>query len=597
MLAGGAIEAWSFLTAWWAGHGLVTDPGSLRFVSLAAWLSLWLAPLPWPLVLVAPLVLFPDGRARSRRWQWFLVVVAAVVGALVLATAILAVPAAFDRPIELLDTPDRGSAAPEWAIALSSTARTVGLVASLVALGGVLWARRRTVGLPRRQHTTVLVGALVQVTVTIVDALLWAASGQRFGLPSRWYVLVMLSIPAAITLAVVRYRLFGLGVLVSRSALVLLVGALLAALYAVVLVGLGAILDDRTVTSVPSVLAAGAVVIATAPVVTWATRATRRWFGRGADSMTFAARLSERFEPDDDAHSVLQRLVATVRAELHLGSVEMAVDGLEPGVAGRPDGPTSTVPLDYQGRRIGAITVTARPGERLAEPDYRTLEQIGPFLAVTAEAIRVNEDLRHSQLAVQNAHAEERRRVRRDLHDGVGPTLATVRLKLVAHRRRLPSGLSVDDIVEQVSDSIREVRRIVDGLQPSVLEDLGLVPALQILVADTREASGIDITIEAEPELPDVTAHVATTSYRVIAEGLANVIRHSQATTCTVHLAHADHTLRVDIHDDGCGFDTCHRRWRGACARSPPASSAAGGETSVTSSTGVGTTISVSLPT
>ena len=312
--------------------------------------------------------------------------------------------------------------------------------------------------------------------------------------------------------------------------------------------------------------------------------------------MTVAARLSERFEPDDDAHSVLQRLVATVRGELHLGSVEMAVDGLEPAVAGRPDGPTSTVPLDYQGRRIGAITVTARPGERLAEPDYRMLEQIGHFLAVTAEAIRVNEDLRHSQLAVQNAHAEERRRVRLDLHDGVGPTLATVRLKLVAHRRRLPAGLSVDDIVDQVSDAIREVRRIVDGLQPSVLEDLGLVPALQILVADTREASGIDITIETDPEFPDVAAHLATTSYRVIAEGLANVIRHSRATMCTVQLAHVDHALRVDIHDDGCGFDTATAGGMGLRSIATRVS-AAGGETSVISSAGVGTTISVSLPT
>ena len=147
MLAGGAIEALSFLTSWWAGHGLITDPGSLRFVSLAAWLSLWLAPLPWPLVLVAPLVLFPDGRARSQRWQWFLVVVSAVVATLVIATAILAVPAAIDHPVELLDTAVRGRAASEWAIRLSSAARTVGFVAAIVALGGVLWARRRTVGL------------------------------------------------------------------------------------------------------------------------------------------------------------------------------------------------------------------------------------------------------------------------------------------------------------------------------------------------------------------------------------------------------------------------------------------------------------------
>src|SRR3712207_4642467 len=75
MLTGGAVVAWAFLTSWWAGHALLTDPGSMRLASPAAWLSLWLAPLPWPLVLVAPLVSLPEGRPRSVAWRRFLVTV------------------------------------------------------------------------------------------------------------------------------------------------------------------------------------------------------------------------------------------------------------------------------------------------------------------------------------------------------------------------------------------------------------------------------------------------------------------------------------------------------------------------------------------
>jgi signal transduction histidine kinase len=265
-------------------------------------------------------------------------------------------------------------------------------------------------------------------------------------------------------------------------------------------------------------------------------------------------------------------------------------------MAGPPDGPTYAIALDYQGRRIGQVVATARSGERLAEPDHRALERIAHYVAATAMAIRVGDDLRITQQALQNAYAEERRRVRLDLHDGIGPTLATIRLKLAAHRRRLPADLSVDDIVDQVSDTIREVRRIVEGLQPSVLEDLGLVPALQILIADTRRTSGIDITIDAEPELPDIPAHIATTSYRVIAEGLANVIRHSRATTCTVHLAHPDHSLRIDIQDDGCGFDPAAVKGMGLRSITTRVI-AVGGQSSVTSAAGLGTTISLELPT
>ena len=150
MLAGGAIEGLSFLASWWAGHGLATDPGSLRLVSVAAVLSLGLSPLPWPLVLVAPLVLFPDGRARTPRWRWFLVVVSTVVGLLAIAAATVAIPVAIDRPLELLDLPGTpGTGVTEWAIRLALAARLVGFGAAIRAqrIGS---ARARTTRAGRR---------------------------------------------------------------------------------------------------------------------------------------------------------------------------------------------------------------------------------------------------------------------------------------------------------------------------------------------------------------------------------------------------------------------------------------------------------------
>jgi signal transduction histidine kinase len=344
-----------------------------------------------------------------------------------------------------------------------------------------------------------------------------------------------------------------------------------------------------------AIVAAAAVVIATAPLVWWGARRTLRWFGRTANSATVAARFSGEHVGSHDAHTVLTRLAVTVADELRLGSVEIGVEGIEPARAGQGLGPTTSLPLEYQGRVVGDIIVSARPGERLAEVDRRTLEQVAHYVAVTVEAVRVGEDLRRAQRALQDAQAEERRRIRRDLHDGVCPTLASIHLRLLAHRRRLPDGLSVDDIVDQTSDAIREVRRIVEGLQPSVLEDFGLVPALQILAADTREASGIDVTIDTDSDLSDIPAHIATASYRVVAEGLANVVRHSQGSTCSIHLSQLDHHLNIAIEDNGRGFDTTTSAGMGLRSIANRAM-AAGGDVWISSTAGVGTRIAVRLP-
>ena len=597
LLAGGAVQAWSLLASWWALQGLVGDPGSLPLTGLAAWLAVWLAPLPWVLVLAAPLVLFPDGTPRSAAWQRFLFAVASVVGTLVVATAIVALPVAVDDPLQLVDLPDipRGSTA-ELAIGLRATARWVGFGATIVALGGVVMAWRRANGIERRRYSIVLIGVSVVIVCSVIGALVPAVSEQRVDGPEALDAVALLALASAIAIAVVRYRLYNLRVVISRTVLVVLVGVLLSAVYLAVLVVLARLLDESTGLSVPGVAAAGAVVVATAPVVSWATTTTRRWFGRATDPTTVAARFSDRRSVDGDADSVVERLAATVRDELRLGSVEITVIGTEPVVAGDAGGPAWSMPLDYQGRDVGTVVVTGRPGERIAEADRRTLEQLGHYLAVTAEAIRVGEDLRDAQQALQDAYLEERRRVRLDLHDGIGPTLASIRLRLLSLKRRLPGEPSVDELIDQTADAIREVRRIVDGLQPSILEDLGLVPALQILVADTRQASGIDVTISTDADLSDLPAHISTTSYRVVAEGLANVVRHSKSSVCTIQLTRLADQLDIAIRDNGCGFDPTTSLTGMGLRSIASRASAAGGDVSISSTAGAGTTIAVRLP-
>ena len=595
-LAGGSVGAATFLATWWASQTLAHDPGSLPGGPFAAWLALWLSALPWPLVLVAPLVLFPTGRVRTRRWFLFATVFGAIIGTLTAVAAIVSLPVAARHAVELLDAPGIAeSAAAEFAIGLPAISRLVTFVATLIALIGLAVARHGVHGDERRTYTTVLIGAAVVVGRLLVDAVVPVIFGQQYGSPEAVGALVQLALPTSIAIAVVRFQLYDLRTFVNRSVLLALTGVTLAAVYLVVLTLLAAVVGDSTPLTMPSILAAGAVVAVSAPVAAVVTRMTRRWFGRGSPPASMATRFAERLLVHDDPLATARALAETMRAELRLGSIELIVEGLDNTRLGEPSGPVTHVELRYGRRHVGEVLVTARHGEALGDADVRMLREIAGYVSIAAEAIRIGEDLRRAQHDLESAQSEERRRVRRDLHDDVGPTLASARLKLAAHRRHLPDGTTVDDIIDQLADAIRGVRRVVDGLQPSVLEDVGLVSALQILLTDLRQTTGMHITFDPPATLPDLPAATASTAYRVVAEALTNVVRHSGATLCTLRVDHGDGMLRVEVADNGHGFDTSMPAGMGLRNMADRAG-LANGVATISSSTESGTTVVLDVP-
>lgn len=601
MLAGGMLSAATFLTAWWSYQTLVNNPGSLPFGKFSVWLTLWLSPLQWLLLFVAPLVLFPNGVPRSRRWRIFLIAIGFAIIALVIASAILAIPIAIRNPSELLDVPGIKASGPaERAIGLQAVGRLLGFLGAFTSIIGLIFARRKSVGEARRKYSTVLAGAIAFGASILVSDLVPVISNQRFAVPESVTALFWLSIPGTIAFSIARFGLYELKFVVSRSVLVLLSGISLAAIYLIVLVVGTRLFDDPATLSIPSVLAAGVVAVASVPTVVSSRALIRRSFGRSADRSTIAERYGDTLaidgSPANDDQSGLIRLAATIRREFRLASVKLLIENLTPVLVGQPSETSHHVRLQHGTVQIGEMIVTARRGEALSARDRRAIEEIGHYVAVTAEAIRMSEELRQAQLALENAHADERRRVRRDLHDGVGPTLATIRLKLTSLRRRLPENLSVDETIDQVSDAIRELRRVVDGLQPSTLEDLGLVAALRILIADTSETTSLNIAFQSSPDLPDFGPDIAATAYRVVAESLANVVRHSRATACTIHLRHQDRILNIDVSDNGIGFDPTIVTGMGLRSIASRVANI-GGHATTTSTIDIGTTINVRLPT
>ncbi|MDO9176389.1 MAG: sensor histidine kinase, partial [Actinomycetota bacterium] len=157
----------------------------------------------------------------------------------------------------------------------------------------------------------------------------------------------------------------------------------------------------------------------------------------------------------------------------------------------------------------------------------------------------------------------------------------------------------VDELRQLVVDALRRTRRLAFELRPTVLDDVGLAPALTRLVADTAERSGliIDAVVDSASELLDMTPEIATAVYRVVQEALTNVVRHARATNASVAVTAAAGRLRTLVEDDGVGFDPTelnngHLGVKGMKERAE----LVGGTVRVVSAPGSGTTIVLEVP-
>jgi signal transduction histidine kinase len=593
----GLLAAIGYAANWWAGQTLVRDPGSLPGAAASAWLAMWIYPATVWFGYAWPLVLFPRGRARSRRWWWFGAVAATVVGGLTLAAAVLGLRAAATEPaVELLDA---SVAAPQGLAHAATTAAAIGAVAAWaaagVALGGVALASRRAKGDEWYQLQWLVLGGTVAVVPGVIDL---AITGSE--LPQWARSLAALAIPVSMVFAMARHHLYDVDLVISRTMTSVAVVAGIAVVYVGVVWGVATLLGGDAELRGPTVVAAAVVALTVAPLVRLARRAAQRVSGQSPDSRLLVARLGAQLEQPAEG-DLLTQLGATVARELRLADVEihLAADG-PPDVPPPDDGAGASLhlPLVHRGEEIGTMVLVPRRGERLGRADRRLAGELGRVVSIAAAAIRLGEDLEVSKRLLERSYDDERRRVRRDLHDGLGPTLASLRLKLGAAQRHVDraSAEMLDEMKHDVAEAIREVRRIVDGLQPSTVEDLGLVPALRLLVDDVNRSStnGPAIVLDADDDVGELPAALAGAAYRVVGEALANVVRHSHARRCHVSVR-CDGALDLRISDDGVGFDPA--RAAGTGLRSIRSRvEELGGRAELTATPGAGTTLTVSLP-
>jgi signal transduction histidine kinase len=264
-------------------------------------------------------------------------------------------------------------------------------------------------------------------------------------------------------------------------------------------------------------------------------------------------------------HDMLHEAVCAVTDSLHAPYAAVILAGeTEPtATAGTPIGPsapTVVLPLALRGADVGVLVVAQRsPVEPYGARDRALLDDLARHVAVAAHAAALTRDLQRSRESLVIAREEERRRIRRDLHDGLGPALAGVAFGLDAARNTLArdpiaAGEALAELKTELQASIADIRRLVYDLRPPALDQLGLVPALEEYAARLAERGSLRVSVSA-PWMPLLPAAVEVAAYRIATEALTNVARHSGARSSLVALTVSEAQLRLSVVDDGIGVN------------------------------------------
>jgi two-component system NarL family sensor kinase len=549
----------------------------------ALWLSSWTY-VDFPLVI--PLFfLFPDGRLASRRW-----LVAFVPGMAFAAVAtvwIATYPGPMlesGRPLNPLGWPalDRQfERLGDWTIYLLVACTLLGILSMLAKA-------RLASGETRRAIVLVAIAATVMTLEVGHEDLYPSFNGEEY-VGAGVIALVVL----AMALAIMRYRLYEIDIVVRRTVVYGGLTLVLGAAYVVAVVVATALGGSRTLGAVP---AAVLVALLFAPVRARLQRSSDRWlFGDRDDPYAVISSLGERLDASDPAR-VLPTLAETVAQTLRLSYVAIELerdDGLEV-VAERGE---LRGELTYGGGQVGRLSLGPRtPGERFSAGELRLFDDIARQAAIAAHAVRLTEDLQHSREQLITTREEERRRLHRDLHDGLGPTLAGMSLQIGSARLLLRRDLEAADrlleqLVGETTTAIADVRRLIYALRPPALDELGLVPALRM---QAERFPGLNVHVRADEPIAALPAAVEVAAYRIATEALTNVSRHADAANCTITLGVNGH-LELEVRDDGTGME---RGWRPGVGVASIRERAAelGGTCEVASALGGGTRVIARLP-
>ncbi|MFN8517084.1 MAG: sensor histidine kinase [Chloroflexia bacterium] len=442
---------------------------------------------------------------------------------------------------------------------------------------------RRVSGPVERQQTKWAIGGLLIAIVGFAVTNVWLAAQQNSWAamsPVRAaiadftfntiFTFVFVAVPVSLAIAVFKYRLFAIDAIINRA---IVYGGLTAAVIAtyVLVVGYLGTLFRTSGNLAISLVATGLVAIIFQPLRERLQRgANRLLYGERDEPYAVISRLGQRLEGTLTPDAILPTIVETVAGALKLPYAAIALGTTpQPAIAaatGTPIPNPVRLPLAYQGEPVGELLLAPRtPGETFSRADRRLLDDLARQAGVAAQAVRLADearqlaaDLQASRERLVLAREEERRRLRRDLHDGLGPRLAALTLRLDTARDTLADDPRADallgDLADRTEEAVADIRRLVYALRPPALDDLGLAGALR-QAADGYGPGPLQIAVEVPEALPPLPAAVEVAAYRIATEALTNAVRHAGANRCTIRIAldGVGETLRVEVADDGRG--------------------------------------------
>jgi len=559
----------------------------------------WIWVPPVGLLGIYMILLFPDGKLPSRRWRPLAWLSGAVM---VLASVAITI-----SPGPLPDHPGvRNPFGLEGHPMVTQViAGTVVLLPiCILASAASLFVRYRHSGREVRQQIKWVAFAASFVGVvylsTLVMGFLFAPEAMLGGDEAPVWLaieqyMVLLSftgVPVAVGIAVLKYRLYDIDLLVNRTLVYGALTATVVGLYILMVGVLGALFQARSGLGV-SLVATGVVAVLFAPLRERLQRSINRlMYGERDDPYTVLSRLGRRLEATIAPKATLSTIVETIAQALKAPyvAIEIRQDGEQFATVaehGTPRDEPFVLPLVYQRESVGRLIVAPRaPDEAFSQSDRRLLEDLARQVEVAVHAVRLTADLQRFRERLVTTREEERRRLRRDLHDGLGPMLGALTLGLDTTRLALAQDdpKAVDELLfelkSQTKEAVSDVRRLVYGLRPPALDDLGLVLAIRqqganhgLLADDVSNGSsngkatgwvnsknGLVFQVEASDDLPTLPAAVEVACYRVAQEAITNAARHSSASACRLSLSldEADRILELEVVDDGMGIPENH---------------------------------------
>ena len=607
LLASGMGTAVQEFALQYAHYGLLDTPGAVPSADVAAWITEWIwIPYMAAVALLIPM-LYPTGRLPSARWRvpLLLGLIAAGLGSVCFALA----PGDLDgfpgvpNPVGLDGMP--------WIKTLGDTVMFVFVGAVLTAIVSMAVRYRRSQGDERQQLKWLLLAISLLASSFIVGVPYWTLGGTGGSLDFVENVLVaaLVAIPVAIGVAILKFHLYDIDVVIKKTVVYAILAVLLFAIglpLAWALAGLfvGAVggEDDAY-----AYLGAGLLIgIAVWPLRRLAARiADRLVFGRRATPYQvlseFSGRVAETYAADDVLERMAQILGEALGADA--ATVWLRVDDRFRPEASWPadepvDGtvPASAVEVRHQGAVLGALSVRMPSNDPMNPSKERLIQDLAGQAGLVLRNAALIEDLRASRQRLVAAQDQERRRIERNIHDGAQQQLVALAVKLrladaLVGKDEERAHALLGELHGETSQALEDLRDLARGIYPPLLADKGLGAALE----SQARKSTMPVTVHPDG-VGRYTQGVESAVYFCCLEALNNVAKYSDASSVQIHLWQRDGELRFEVVDDGRGFDTTSKGAGTGLQGMADRLNALGGTFEVVSAPGAGTTVTGALP-